>query len=353
MKRILGLLLLLISSAVFAVPAAYVHALDGEARASTKGVSRVLQVGSILEQGDEVNVGKGTATLKFEDGQIVGLQQGARFSIVNYQYNKTRVADSSVVLSLLSGGMRYITGVIGGTRHDAIRLQAGTATIGIRGTDVITFVDANGNVLATVQDGTVSFASAGVTATLTPGQGSTAQPNQAPVNPVPVGQMSRATVNPVTSLGLLKTPGTHPVTIEASAKLVLAVADLADKAKKLADAEKKVATASLAEKAIADAALAEAKKAVRDSAVVATVAARDATIADQQARQTAILAGAPPTAGTSAPAQGTGVGVAPALLNLDPATTIIVPSAITTETSTLDLIIQTTPPPCTGGVSGC
>jgi hypothetical protein len=39
-------------------------------------------------------------------------------------------------MSLLSGGMRFITGVIGGTRKEAIAMKAGTATIGIRGTDV-------------------------------------------------------------------------------------------------------------------------------------------------------------------------------------------------------------------------
>ena len=102
MKRIFGLALLLLSSAALAVPAAYVHALDGDASALTKGQSRVLAVGSTLEAGDVVSVSKGSATLKFEDGQIVALQERARFSIVNYQYNKARVADSNVVLSLLS-----------------------------------------------------------------------------------------------------------------------------------------------------------------------------------------------------------------------------------------------------------
>lgn len=354
MKRILGLLLLLVSGAVFAVPAAYVHALDGEARASTKGVSRAIQIGSILEPGDEVNVSAGTATLKFEDGQIVGLQKGSRFSIVNYQYNKTRVADSNVVLALLSGGMRYITGVIGGTRRDAISLRAGTATIGIRGTDVITFVDDNGNVLATVQDGTVSFASAGVTATVTPGRAVTAPSGGAPGSPVPVGQIARATVNTVTPLGLLITPGTQPVELKASAELVKTVAELKDKTKKLADAEKKAAAATDAQKAAAAAELAAAKQAVQDAALAATLAARTATIADQQAKQTAVQGGAPSSAGTAPPSQGQGVGLPP-VTTPDPSVTVSIttttPTSTTTETEVLFVPPPTTTPTTTTTVT--
>ena len=312
-KRILGLLLLLISSAALAVPAAYVHELHGDARASAKGQSRVLQVGSTLESGDEVSVGKGSATLKFEDGQIVALQENARFTIVKYEYNKTRVADSNVVLSLLTGGMRYLTGVIGGTRRDAIRLQAGTATIGIRGTDVIMLVDAGGQVLATVQDGVVSFTNQGVTAALNAGQGSTAAPNQPPAAAKPVSQLPAAAVRSIAGLGQRTLPANNPVSVQASADLVKAVADATDKAQKAAAAEKKAAEAkTVAEKATAEAALVAAKAAAAAAAADAAQKVTAEAAAAQQAKQVAVQAGAPASAGTAPPTQGQGIGLPPA-----------------------------------------
>lgn len=352
MKRILGLLMLLVSSAVFAVPAAYVHELHGDARASTKGVSRVLQLGSTLEPGDEVSVSKGSTTLKFEDGQIVALQQGARFSIINYQYNKTTVADSNVVLSLLSGGMRYITGVIGGTRRDAIRLQAGTATIGIRGTDVIMLLDAAGQVLATVQDGVVSFTNQGVTAALNAGQGTTAAANQPPAPARPVSQLPPAAVGAIAGLGQKVMPANNPVSVTASAELVKAVADATDKAQKVAAAEKAAAEAkTAAEIAKAATELAAAKAAAATAAVDAATKAATEAAASQQAKQVALTGGAAPSAGNAPPVQGTGVGLPPAP-TFDPATTVggtTTTTTGTTATPTAAPVVteQPLPPPTT------
>lgn len=320
MKRILGLLLALASAAALAVPAAYVHELQGEARATAKGQSRALSVGAMLEPGDEISVGKGSATLKFEDGQIVALQQNARFTIVNYDYNKAKVADSNVVLSLLSGGMRYITGVIGGTRRDAIRLQAGTATIGIRGTDIIMLVDQAGQVLATVQDGVVSFTSQGITAALNAGQGTTAAPNQAPGPARPVSQLPPAAVGAVAGLGQKTMPANNPVSVQASADLVKTVADATEKAAKAAAAEKKAAEAkTAAERAQAATELAAAKAAAAAAATEAAQKVAAEAAASQQAKQIAVQGGAPVNAGTAPPTQGQGIGLPPAPTPNDPA----------------------------------
>lgn len=344
MKRILGLLMLLVSSVALAVPAAYVHELHGDARASTKGVSRVLQVGSTLEPGDEVSVSKGSATLKFEDGQIVALQERSRFSIVNYQYNKTTVADSNVVLSLLSGGMRYITGIIGGTRRDAIRLQAGTATIGIRGTDVIMLLDAAGQVLATVQDGVVAFTNQGVTAALNAGQGTIAAANQPPGPARAVSQLPPAAVGAIASLGQKVMPANNPVSVTASAELVKAVADATDKAQKAAAAEKALAEAkTAAEIAKANADLAAAKAAAATAAADAAAKAATEAAAAQQAKQVAVQAGAPTSAGTAPPVQGTGVGLTPTPTS-DPATTVGGTTTTTTTTGTTSTPTTTSEP---------
>lgn len=323
MRPMFGLLLAIVSSAALAVPAAYVHELQGEARASMKGQSRALQVGSTLEPGDEISVGKGSATLKFEDGQIVALQQDARFSIISYQYNKAKVAESNVALSLIKGGMRFITGVIGGTRRDAIRLQAATATIGIRGTDIILLVDTAGQILATVQDGVVSFSNQGVTAALNAGQGTTAAANQPPAPARPASQLPPAAIGAVAGLGQKTMPANKPVNVQASAEAVKAVANATDKAAKAAAAEKAAADAKTpAEKAKAAADLATAKAAATSAAAEAAQKITAEVAASQQAKQIAVQGGAPSAAGTAPPTQGQGIGLPPAPAPNDPATII-------------------------------
>lgn len=346
MKRILGLLLSLVSAAALAVPAAYVHELQGDVQASTKGQSRKLAIGSTLESGDVVSIGKGAATLKFEDGQIVALQENARFSIVSYNYNKARVADSNVVLSLITGGMRFITGVIGGTRREAISLQAGTATIGIRGTDIVMLLDSAGQVLATVQDGVVNFTNQGVTAALNAGQGTIAAANQPPAPARPVTQLPANAVNAVASLGQKTLPANNPVNVAASAALVKAVADATEAAKKAADAAKKAADATPAEKAKAEADLAAARAAAAIAAADAAAKASAEAAAAQQAKQVALQGGAPASAGTAPPVQGTGIGLPPAPTS-DPNTTLPPPPAGTVlpPPTTTDTLLPPPPPP--------
>ena len=348
MNKLFALLLLLASSVALAAPAAYIHELQGEARASAKGQSRALQVGSTLDAGDEISVSKGFATLKFEDGQIVALQERARFTIVTYDYNKARVADSNVVLSLLTGGMRFLTGVIGGTRRDAIRLQASTATIGIRGTDLILVVDAAGQVLATVQDGVVSFTNQGVTAALNAGQGSIAPPNQPPATGRPVSQLPAAAIGAVAGLGQRTLPANNPVNIQASASLVKAVADAVDAANKAAEAERKAAEARTdADKAKAAADLATARAAAAASAAEAVQKATTEAAAAAAARQTATQGGAPANAGTNPTTQGQGVGLTPTPTTGDPATTVTPRTSTTPSPATEPPVVLQTQPTTT------
>lgn len=207
-KKILGLFLVLVSSLAFALPAAYVHEMSGSGSALTKGKARALAVGGLLEEGDVINVEKGILTLKFEDGQIVVLQEKSRFAIEAYKYNKTKVAESNVVLSLLSGGMRYITGVIGGTRKEAIALKAGTATIGIRGTDVVVVI-AGAEYVVAMQSGSIELTRRDAPSQIySQGAGSSPPP---------------AVLNLVAGLTGTALPPTNPVGVPQQAALVSAV----------------------------------------------------------------------------------------------------------------------------------
>lgn len=290
-RKYLGLALMLVSSLAFAVPAAYVHEMTGSGSAATAGKSRALAVGGLLESGEVITVNKGGAmTVKFEDGQIVVLQENSRFAIEKYDYNKKNISQSSVAMSLLSGGMRFITGVIGGTRKEAIAMKAGTATIGIRGTDLAINI-AGVNYTVTVQNGAITLNAVPIST----GQGATGQ-TSAPVVPVPVITLPAAAIAAVAATVQKAVPATNPVGVTQQATLVQAV----DNATKLATAAQ-APGATDAQKAAAAAAARQVQE-----AVVATLQAT------QQAIQAAVQAGATSATATGAPPKsGTAPGTNP------------------------------------------
>ena len=75
------------------------------------------------------------ALLKFEDGQVVTMQANSVLQVREYRYDARRIENSSIVLSMFKGGMRFITGLIGQRKKQAFRLLTPNATIGIRGTE--------------------------------------------------------------------------------------------------------------------------------------------------------------------------------------------------------------------------
>ena len=83
-----------------------------------------------------INTGdKSSALLRFEDGQVVTIQANSTFQVRDYRYDARKIENSNIVFSMLKGGMRFITGLIGQKRKQAFRLLTPNATIGIRGTE--------------------------------------------------------------------------------------------------------------------------------------------------------------------------------------------------------------------------
>jgi hypothetical protein len=110
--------------------------LSGLLRAKSKaGVNRVLAVKSEVMQGDTLITEQDTyARIKFtDDGEIV-LRPGTQLAVEAYAYDAVAPAKDNIVLSLLKGGMRAVTGLAGQRNHDVVKVNTPTATIGIRGT---------------------------------------------------------------------------------------------------------------------------------------------------------------------------------------------------------------------------
>jgi hypothetical protein len=159
MKKIsvfLALLALFFADAALA--RAVVTTLTGTAQAQRgTAAARVLRMGDEVVQGDTVSTGPNSSlVLRFDDGQVSALTSNSRMTVTQYQYNP-QSGSGNVLLSLITGGMRAVTGLIGRNTPDRVSYRAATATIGIRGTDV-TIVTDGGNVVVTVTEGEIVFA---------------------------------------------------------------------------------------------------------------------------------------------------------------------------------------------------
>lgn len=172
MKKISALLALMaFFFADWALANAVVTSVTGTAQAQLgTAPARQLRQGDEVGQGATVSTGANSSlVLKFDDGQVAALTANSRMTITAYQYNP-QTQSGNVLLSLIDGGMRAITGLIGRRTPSQVAYRAATATIGIRGTDVV-IATAAGNVVVTVNEGSITFTFAGQTITVPAGQG--------------------------------------------------------------------------------------------------------------------------------------------------------------------------------------
>lgn len=134
-------------ASAFAAEVARVQFAAGQASATTAdGRVRTLARGADINEGDTVNTEQGRVQLKFRDGALVSLQPRTAFRIDEYAFRGTADGSEKGFFSLLRGGLRTITGVIGRSNNDSYRVRTQTATIGIRGTEYIAQVGNSLNV---------------------------------------------------------------------------------------------------------------------------------------------------------------------------------------------------------------
>lgn len=109
---------------------------SGEVAASRPGqaVPRPLAVGAALYEGDAVRTGAaGVAVIGFRDQTKVSVNPQTAIRIDGFVYKKPQASDN-MALSLLKGGLRVFTGLIGKQSSDSFSVRTRTSTIGIRGT---------------------------------------------------------------------------------------------------------------------------------------------------------------------------------------------------------------------------
>ncbi|HNQ57382.1 MAG TPA: FecR family protein [Candidatus Desulfobacillus denitrificans] len=119
-----------------AANAARVDFAAGDVKAlSPDGRSRPLAKGAEIASGETIDTGSGRAQVRFTDGAQVSLAPQTQFRIDDYRFSGQADGSEKGFFSLLKGGLRTITGLVGRTNRENYRVTTTVATIGIRGTE--------------------------------------------------------------------------------------------------------------------------------------------------------------------------------------------------------------------------
>ena len=73
--------------------------------------------------------------MKFLDNGEIVLRPNSQLVVKSYLYDADKPAQDNIAISLIKGGLRAVTGLVGKRNHDAVSFDTPTATIGIRGTN--------------------------------------------------------------------------------------------------------------------------------------------------------------------------------------------------------------------------
>jgi hypothetical protein len=147
-RALLGAVLLLAGGAAWAgqVVGVVEHLSGPLMDRKADGAVKVLASKSEVESGDTLVTERNTyAQIRFIDHGEITLRPGTTFKIDNFAYEADKPEGDSAAFSLIKGGLRSITGLLGKRNKEKFSLKTPTATIGIRGTTFIAqWVDASG-----------------------------------------------------------------------------------------------------------------------------------------------------------------------------------------------------------------
>ena len=125
----------LASAGAFANTGTVTHVAGTLSAKKTDGTTRVLSPRSQVATGDVVSTERDShAQIRFSDGAEVTLRPSSSFRIDNFAFAKETPKSDSFVTSVLTGGLRFVTGLIGSRNRGKFSVGTATATIGIRGT---------------------------------------------------------------------------------------------------------------------------------------------------------------------------------------------------------------------------
>ncbi len=114
---------------------------SGEVRAESDAGVRPLQTGSEIFQGDVLTTGENSRLeVLFKDDTNLSQGENSQLRVDSYVYNPTDPSGSDLLLQMTQGVFRTVTGEIAEQNPDQFQLKSPLATIGIRGTTVVSEV---------------------------------------------------------------------------------------------------------------------------------------------------------------------------------------------------------------------
>ncbi len=102
------------------------------------GAVRILSLRSEVESGDTLMTEKNTyALVKFIDNSEITLKPGTTFKVENFAFDAGKPDGDQAAFSLVKGGLRSVTGLLGKRNKEKFSMKTPGATIGIRGTTFV------------------------------------------------------------------------------------------------------------------------------------------------------------------------------------------------------------------------
>lgn len=117
----------------------------GEVYAEIESDRRELARGDAVKEEERIITGdKSFAVLQFVDGAKVTIRPNSVLDIKQYVYNGGD--ENAATLSLVSGGLRIITGAMAKSEPDSFKVETPVALMGVRGTEFVVVLCDDGTV---------------------------------------------------------------------------------------------------------------------------------------------------------------------------------------------------------------
>ena len=127
-----------------AVRAGRVKVVRGRVMVFDGSAERPLAAGDPVMASDRIGTAAdSSASLVLRDGTVIVLGPSSRLEMRGFGFDPTTY-EGNLVVGVLRGTMRMVSGLIRKNHPDAVRIETPTALIGIRGTDFIVDVDPAG-----------------------------------------------------------------------------------------------------------------------------------------------------------------------------------------------------------------
>lgn len=109
----------------------------GDVQLGQGGAALAAQEGGGLRQTDRIVTGRNASTtFTLKDGTVISVGPNSTLELAKVQFDTT-TQEGSLMLSLLQGTIRVVTGWLGKLHPEQVKVITPTSVVGVRGTDFI------------------------------------------------------------------------------------------------------------------------------------------------------------------------------------------------------------------------